>query len=65
MIFWLSFSILCLGITCIIQTFWLRGLSKRLSMIEHASFLRAWLEAIEDNESLSDMAYMKEKGFLK
>lgn len=53
-----SFSIILIA-------FWLRNLSQRMMMIEHASYLRAWIESIEDGESLSDMAYMKEKGFLK
>ena len=61
----IDFSIITLAICCIIQSFWLSRLSRRIRMLEHASFLRGWLQAVEDGEILSDMAYMKEKGFLK
>jgi hypothetical protein len=61
----LDFSIVCLSITCILQAWWLSKLASRVTQLEHATFLRDWLKVIEDGESMSDMAYMKEKGFLK
>lgn len=54
-----------LGITSIIQTFWIARLSDRIREIQNAMFLKDWIKALEDGESLSDIAYMKEKGFLK
>ena len=41
------------------------NLSARIQAIEHAHYMREWLSAIESGESPSDMAYMKQKGFLK
>ena len=40
-------------------------LSGRVKAIESVVYLREWLQAVEDGESPSDMAYMKQKGFLK
>jgi len=53
-----STSIVILGV-------WFRRLSNRIDAIENAAYIRQWLESIQSGESLSDLAYMKEKGFLK
>ena len=65
MTFLTAFSILWLAICCIIQSIWLRDHAKRISKLEQIIFIRKWLEAAENGESFSDLAYMKEKGFLK
>jgi hypothetical protein len=62
---WLSISLLFVSISLIIQAIWLRDLSKRMGKIENIIFIRGWLESVERGESYSDLAYMKEKGFLK
>ncbi len=53
-----STSIVILGV-------WFRKLSNRIDAIENATYIRDWLQAIQDGESASDLAYMKQKGFLK
>jgi hypothetical protein len=63
--FIVTLPIMFLGITSIIQTFWIARLSDRIREIQNAMFLKDWIKALEDGESLSDIAYMKEKGFLK
>lgn len=65
MTFWTAFSIIWLSVTCIIQSIWLRDHGKRIAKLEQIIFIRKWLEAVESGESFSDLAYMKEKGFLK
>lgn len=59
------FTITCLAVSNMLLAYWCRDLAKRLSKIEHVIFMRDWLESIEKGESCSDLAYMKEKGFLK
>jgi hypothetical protein len=59
-----SLGMLCIGISTMLQAFLLRHLFKRIEKFEKTLFLRAWLEAVEKGESVSDLAYMKEKGFL-
>jgi len=49
----------------IMLTLWYRKLEKRLKDIENALYIRQWLQAIQDGESPSDLAYMREKGFLR
>lgn len=63
--FVVTLPIIFLGITNIIQTFWIARLSDRIRETQNAMFLKDWIKALEDGESLSDIAYMKEKGFLK
>ncbi len=53
-----SISIVILGV-------WFRRISNRLDAIENVFYIRQWLQSIQDGESMSDLAYMKEKGFLK
>jgi len=40
-------------------------LNRRVTALEEVHFIRQWLKAIEEGESMSDMSYMKQKGFLK
>lgn len=61
----LSVGASLIGISTIIQAFMIRSLTKRVNLIEKICHLRLWLDAIEKGESPSDMAYMKEKGYLK
>lgn len=44
---------------------WLRQTNRRINDLENVNHIKAWLKAIEDGESPSDLAYMREKGFLK
>lgn len=53
------------SVTIIILGVWFRRLSNRIDSIENAAYIRQWLQSIQDGESVSDLAYMKEKGFLK
>lgn len=63
--FFVTLPIACLGITSIMQTWQISKLSDRIREVQHALFLKQWLDAIDRGESPSDMAYMHEKGFLK
>jgi len=63
--FWYLLTISSLSASVIILAVWCRDLSKRMSKIENIIFIRGWLESVERGESFSDLAYMKEKGFLK
>lgn len=63
--FTVTLPILSLGITSIMQTWQIHKLSERIRDIQNALALREWLDAINRGESPSDMAYMREKGFLK
>ena len=44
---------------------WVRQTNRRINDLENIQHTKAWLKAIEDGESPSDLAYMREKGFLK
>lgn len=61
----LNIALVITNISIVIVVFQLRGVLKRLRTLEQVEFTRVWIKALEDGESLSDMAYMKEKGFLK
>lgn len=54
-----------LSVASMIQTLYIRKLSERISDLEHTLTLKDWTEAINRGESLSDIAYMQQKGFLK
>lgn len=60
-----SLSITLLSICVIIQSYWMAQLSKRILKLETVQVFKDWLSAIEAGESPSDLAYMREKGFLK
>ncbi len=63
--FGLNVSIVFTNISLVLMAWQCRKLTKRIATIEQVSYLRDWIKSIEDGESLSDIAYMKEKGFLK
>ena len=63
--FLLNISLIITNISIVIVAFQIRGVLKRLRTLEQVEFTRVWIKALEDGESLSDIAYMKEKGFLK
>lgn len=63
--FSVTIPIILLAATSIIQTWWIARLSDHIREIEGALFLRQWIDAVNSGESVSDMAYMREKGFLK
>ena len=63
--FFVTLPIVFLGATSIIQTWWISRLSDRIREIQTALFLKDWIEAINNGESPSDIAYMREKGFIK
>lgn len=44
---------------------WGRKMSQRVTALETVYYTKQWLSAIEAGESPSDMAYMRERGFLK
>ena len=54
-----------LSATSMIQTWYIKKLSERIDDLEHATRMKNWIEAINNGESPSDMAYMREKGYLK
>lgn len=51
--------------TSMIQTWHIRKLTQRIANLEYTHTLKDWTEAINQGESLSDLAYMKQKGFLR
>jgi hypothetical protein len=61
----IGIAIMVIGISTMLQAFLLLHLFKRIEKFEKTLFLKAWLETVEKGESLSDLAYMKEKGMLK
>jgi hypothetical protein len=63
--FWYLLTISSLSASVMILAVWCRDLSNRISKIENIIFIRGWLDSVEKGESFSDLAYMKEKGFLK
>jgi len=63
--FTVTLPILSLGITSIMQTWQIHKLSERIRDIQNALALREWIDAINNGESASDIAYLREKGILK
>lgn len=58
-------SIMLLSINCIGLSYQIGRLSSRVSDLERTLKLKQWIDTINNGESLSDLAYMQEKGFLK
>lgn len=65
MTFFECLPVMLLSINCIGLSYWISRLSSRVSELERTLKLKQWIEAINSGESLSDMAYMQEKGFLR
>lgn len=61
----INFGVIINSLSIMFIAWWLGQIGARVTNIEQAEHTKAWLKAIEDGESLSDIAYMKEKGFLK
>ncbi len=62
------FNAVCIAVNAWFIVYLMRrsiDINGRLRAIEHVHYIREWLKAIEDGESTSDLAYMKQKGFLK
>lgn len=57
--------IILLSFNCVALAYWISKLQERIFRLEQTLELRDWLGAISSGETLSDLAYMKEKGFLK
>jgi len=53
------------SIAIIILAWWLRKTNGRITDLEHALRMKHWVEAVNNGESPSDLAYMLEKGYLK
>ncbi len=67
---WLSFfqhlvPIALLAIANMIHTVHIVRLKHRITRLENVNATKDWIKAIEDGESLSDLSYMKQDGFLK
>lgn len=57
--------VITLAATSMLQTWQIVKLSEKINEINRAVHLKNWIEAINNGESPSDIAYMREKGFLK
>lgn len=54
-----------LSAASMIQTWYIKKLSERIGDLEYTLTLKDWTEAINRGESLSDIAYLKQKGFIR
>ena len=65
MTFFACLPTIMLAINSVFLAYWINKLSSRITNLEHKLNIKEWLEAIENGESPSDMAYLFQKGFLK
>jgi hypothetical protein len=65
MTFFEALPSILLSIAVVSQARWISNLSGRINKLERVNATKQWLDAIESGESPSDLAYMREKGFLK
>lgn len=65
MTFWQCLPVMLLAINSMGLSYWISKVSSRLNNLEHALKMKDWLEAINNGESPSDMAYMLQKGFIR
>lgn len=60
-----QFGVILNSISIIFLAWWLNKTNGRITDLEHAIRMKHWVEAINNGESPSDLAYMLEKGYLK
>lgn len=61
----LSIGVIFVGIGSIINASLIGSLQKRVRLLEAEAAWRTYLHELENGESPSNIAYMKERGFLK